>query len=319
MLLAYALFPTAKLTGIEKVNQNRNLRVPLSVLGLLLPFAFVGFVVSAFFSFQGGSDVMDEAFYSLIIVCIGILGIISLAVAFYPSTAMKQLRSHINIKTRVSAFVMALVLAVIVSMSIEATFSQIEVNQIVQPSPQSAAHNSPTHSISAILDNYPQRIQPDESLGITVLFRLTPYDPNETARRYPIAIDPSHEYGVSLRLRSVGFDVSEPAPFPSESGIRPIEINELVEKSWIIAAEQERSGTSQSIIIDVSLHDLTEDEVVFDGPVTSINIEVSTLLGLPRWFLSPEMGIGTILAGMVTMILPWVLNQISNKNTKDEK
>lgn len=312
-LLFYAIFPGIKRAGIEFSNENVSRRKIVVVFGIIMVLgALVLFVAGGILGYPFAVDITSKLEGFVAILFFAALGLFLVTLALYPN-ALKPFIKNATWGLRIPAFIMAMLLIIMFSAVAEVTIFSPTINQVIQTS-QTTSSQIPTHSISAVFEEYPSKIQPGDSQPLTLLFRLTTYDPQDTARRYPITIDPSHKYGVSINVQSVGFEMSEPL-----GGImsgQPIEVNQLLRWSWLITPKEGKEGTSQSIAFDVILHDLTENKIVFQSPATTLKVEVGTPFGLPSWLISPQAGIGAVIGGLVSIILPWVLNEISASRKK---
>lgn len=306
-LMLFVLMPGAKFGALGMLRRRSRLRMVVGTSGLVISLA-VGIIIitGQVYKLPWLVSILGKMPYFISLILIGGVGLVALFFAIRP-TQSALARQWLNLKGRIAALVFAVLTAAILLTTIEVRLKQPPIEQVLSES--SSFRGNPTHSISVIPDNRPAKLKPGDSVPFEVLFRLTRFDPNESAKRYPITLDESHSYAASANIRAVGIEISKLPPELAQP--RRVKVGEPLSWNWIISAKSNREGTIQFIAVDVFLHDVTEGTIAFNNPLTTIEIKVGTPLGLPTWLISPQVGIGAILGGLLSIVLPWVLTEIS--------
>ena len=299
-LLLVAVSPLAKANSIDFISKRAKLSITFILVGSL------GTSIALALFVRGIG--VDELSSLIAMVLIGGVGLFFTMIALYPKSLKPFIRSA-SWKIRLSSLFIAAILTILSVSAIELTIS----GKVVEQTLQSQTVVDPTHSISAILGRTPARLKPGDSIPINMRFRLTDYDPNSSLR-YPIRLKSTHDYGVSVSIQSTGFEISE--ALGGIESTQAVEVDQLIEWTWIIQPQESSLGTSQLVAFDIILHDLTEEDIKLRTPATTLKLEVGTPLGLPTWLVSPQVGIGAIIGGLGAIILPWLLNEISAKRNK---
>ncbi|MBG6160539.1 hypothetical protein IWQ54_000189 [Labrenzia sp. EL_195] len=306
--------PHAKFGAIFALSRRplfRKLVVLLSAAVLLALFSLV--VASSIFESLPARNALYKFNTAIPVMVLGAFCLLSFTYSARPIALFRE--DEIDWKFRLGALVLAAVLSVLVFISFE---NLILSKKTVQNTTTLAAASSShaTHSISAIFDGSPARLEPGESASVELRLRLTTFDPNETAKRYPINLDANGKYAVSINLRSVGFDVSELPEFLSSP--QSIEVGQLKTWNWTIAPKAAFAGTEQELAVDVFLHDRSTNEMVFQSPVTTLKISVESPFPLPDWASHPAILLLTILLGVVGYFIPWALGQMRLPKKSDD-
>lgn len=305
LLSTHALAPRTISGALGAMASSHRLRVLTRLVGVFLALAGLTTVVLAL---TARSPKLISALATtqilLIVIFTSAFGLLALAFTVLPRTFV-QVGKLKALHWRVVSGIMALAFISLSMMGTEAMLAPRESNQNII---EYEVPPNPTHSISAIIANEPRSLKPDRATRLELLFRLTKYNPSETAKRYPISLDSTHSYAISPVFRAVGLEVSGPPPELLQP--HKCAVDELVRWDWIVSAPNETGGTIQTISIDLLLHDLTTGELAFSSPVASLNLCVQTPLGLPAWLISPGVTVGTLLSGLLALLWPVVSSRI---------
>lgn len=166
-----------------------------------------------------------------------------------------------------------------------------------------------TNDISFVINDAPQKIKQGESSLIDISFRLTKHDPNAT-NRFPIVLDTSIQYLLKPNLKTVGFDI---LPLTDNEMFKEVKLDERFDWKWIISPKDNKEDTKQYIFIDFNLINKKDSSTVFSSPINTITINVNTPLGIPKWVITPDISIGAILAGIITLLFPVFQDKIKFK------
>jgi hypothetical protein len=119
----------------------------------------------------------------------------------------------------------------------------------------------------------------------------------------------SHEYAVSLEFRSIGL---EAVPYGGKSAqLKPLRLGEPVAWHWILAPKKGMDDSRQIAMIDMVLHDITDDKPVLVAPAIRVTILVRSTALVPAWLISPQLAISSVIGGLFAVLLPrgvdWVM------------
>ncbi len=313
IFLAQAFTVTLKSEAFDYLHQSLKRRRIAAAIAAGILFASILLILTGHFAASYGYNRLSEfasvgigfgASVALSAFSIGLMYFVILPRAWHAAIPVNPI-------TRAAAFAASVLVFLLFLASLEVgSGTKLETT----PTPQGQAFPS-THSISAILEGLPSRMESLSNTTVTLKFRLTPFNPRETAPRYPVSLDSKVTYSVSATIEGTGFEIS--APPESLTKPRPVALNDLMTWTWLIAPEPERAGSRQMLLVRVFLHDRTSGELVYAAPIVTHTVEVRTPLGLPAWALSPSVTIGAVLIALLSLIGSFLLPRIFPKQLGD--
>lgn len=313
MFLAQAFTVGLKANTFEFLGQSaKRRRIATAVAATILSISILLILVGHFAASYGYKELGEFASrgigfsvsVTLSALAIGLMYFVILPRAWHAAIPVNPL-------TRLAAFAGSVVLFLLFLASFElGSGPTLEVT----PSQQSQTVQS-THSISAILDGLPNRMESLSNTAVTLKFRLTPFNPRETGPRYPVSLDSEKTYSVSAVIEGTGFDIS--APPEALTRPRPVALNQLMTWTWLIAPKPERAGSRQMLLVRLFLHDRVSGELVYTAPIVTHVVEVRTPLGLPAWALSPSVTVGAVLIAALSIVGNFLLQRIWPKQEGD--
>jgi hypothetical protein len=172
----------------------------------------------------------------------------------------------------------------------------------------------PSHLMSVSIPAKLKRLSPGDSvpfecnLAFTDLLVQASQSLNNSIR---LALDGTHQYAAVVDFKAVGLDAM---PYGSAGDrLKNWRAGDVLTWRWILSPKEGRQGTRQFASVDVYIHDINERKVVWAEPVVTMNLEIGTPLGLPSWLISPSFALGTLIAGVLAIVLPWWLNTYGPK------
>jgi hypothetical protein len=306
MLALFALIPGTKFRMIELFGRHPRARLVVGVLGLTLSVAVGLLLISGkVFQYPRLVAILATGETYIFVVILAALSLSAFSLAFYPAVISRQLNRPTWLM-RCFATVLGTLLGLFVIAVLELHIAEPIAKQVITSASQDA-----THDISVIIVDQPSRISPGDSIPIEIRFRATKHvdQTPTTAYRYPVTLPPGRDLLVGVSLRAVGFEVASPTE--DQLKPRPLVLDHPILWTWLISSKPGREDTSQSLAFNVFFKDQKSNAIVFESPVTSIQISVGTPLGLPSWLVSANVAIGTIIGGLVAILLPWVLTRAS--------
>lgn len=303
-----SLWPTAKSGQIPIFKTRRRVLVVVGVAGLIGGGGTIVLLATGLvYRFPPLVWVFDNSLALLFILLTGALGFNAFYFAVRSSHNVgSDLKS---IGARIAPLIPAVICALMALFLMELRFATPD--RLILATQPGVVQKKATHSISLILKDYPEKLRIGSSQVFEFRFRLTPYDSSETPPRYPITLAPNHQYTVAARARATNLVLVDP---PKESmQPRPLVVGELYAWDWIVAPKKGTEGENQALALDVLLIDKSDGTLVFGSPVTTLILEVTTPLGLPGWLISPQVAVASIVGGLVSIVLPWLLGEWSQR------
>lgn len=305
-----------KLLIPEWVSQNRKL---VGIAGGLL--LFVAFLL---WLGLGVDSYSTPALFSrielvLFFLTLGSVGLTALTFAAFPKI-IKRLNSHNqSLVYRLGAFGIASVVILLTVTALESQVMDPPDQEVLSSLITSQPGASPTHYLFFTVNPHYEKLSPNESVPLDVVFKAL--DPQTVQQSnitgaYSVALDPNHEYFVGVNVRSVGFDLEGPPEELLEP--RQLNFNQELRWPWLISPKEGREGTEQNVIFEAYIYDSTDKNRVVESPYAVVKIAISTPLGLPRWLVSPQTGIGTIIGGIAVVLISWILEQVSAKSKETQ-
>lgn len=307
------VFTSAAKGGLVRWLQDRpKARIVIAVLGTLIFLIALALLVALVVLPSPLIVALSKLEQFILYLIPGSFGLLALFFAAFPKFILLIGVGQPRLVYRLGAFVIAVIMALFV-------ISMIELQLMDPPDQQVLASQSGTTPSSANATHYLfftvkphyRKLLPKQSVPIEVIFKAI--DPSAMGSgvtgAYPVALDPNHEYAVKVNFRGIGFEAQSP---PEEFlQPRPIVPNEPLKWQWIIAPKEGTEGTDQTIIFDAFIYDLTNNSLVAESPFNTVSIKITTPLGFPKWLVSPQTGIGTIIGGAIAIGVPWALGEVS--------
>ncbi len=306
MFLLFTVFPGGKFRTIEFMEARPRTRKAVGTIGLSLSIVVGLFLMSgAVFNHPRLVALLARGAVFVPLVIFAALSLAAFVLAFYPGGVRRELVRPSWV-LRLGAGCLSILLAVVVTSVIEITLTHPPAEQTAAPDAAGA-----THDVSVILSEYPAHLRPGDSTPIDLRFRITKHVEQErtTAYRYPITLPADKALSVGVNFQASGFDVISPTP--EQLKPRPLIVDQQLTWTWLLSPKEGKAGTSQTVAFNVFLLEGAAGSIIAETPVTTIRLAIGTPLGLPTWLLSPGVGVGTIIGGLIGLLTPWMLGRLS--------